>query len=62
MEKEDEVQCLSSQCAKNKVRIVQRSHEDGANQGSPILGYGGVFGDVFMKHVRASMIKKGVPS
>jgi hypothetical protein len=26
------------------------------------LGYGGVFGDVFMKHVRASMIKKGVPS
>jgi hypothetical protein len=36
--------------------------ETWAKQGSPILGYRGVFGDVFMKHVRASMIKKGVPS
>jgi hypothetical protein len=47
---------------KYEVKIVQWTHEDGAKQGSPIMGYGGVFGDVFMKHMRASMIKKGVPS
>jgi hypothetical protein len=39
---------------------VKWTHEDGAKKGSSILGYGGVFGDVFMKHVQASMIKKGV--
>jgi hypothetical protein len=46
---------------KDEVKIVQWTHGYGAKQGSPILGYGGVFGDVFMRHVRASMIKKGVP-
>jgi hypothetical protein len=34
-------------------------HEDGVKQGSPIMGYGGVYGDVFIKHVLASVIKKG---
>jgi hypothetical protein len=47
---------------KDEVMIVQWTHEDEAKQGSPILGYVGVFRDVFMKHVRASMIKKDVPS
>jgi hypothetical protein len=47
---------------KDEAKIVQWTHEEGANQGSPILGYGGVFRDVFMRHVRASMIKKDVPS
>jgi hypothetical protein len=42
----------------DKVKIVQWTHEDGAKQGSPILEYGGVFGDVFIKHERASTIKK----
>jgi hypothetical protein len=51
---------IKSMC-EDKVNIVQWTHEDGAKKGSPILGYVGVFGDVFMKHVRASMIKKGVP-
>ena len=37
------------------------SHEDGAKRGSPIMVYGGVFGDVFIKHVLASAIKKGGP-
>ena len=37
-------------------------HEDGAKRDSPIMGYGGVFGEVFIKHVLASMIKKGVPT
>ena len=37
------------------------THEDGALQGSPIMVYGGVFGEVFIKHVLASTIKKGVP-
>jgi hypothetical protein len=46
----------------DKVMLVQWTHEDEAKQGSPILGYGGVFGDVFIKLVQASMIKKGVPS
>jgi hypothetical protein len=52
---------IKSMC-ENKVKIVQWTHEDGAKQGSPILGYGGVFGDVFMKNVRGSMIRQGVPS
>jgi hypothetical protein len=34
-----------------KVKLVQCTHEDEAKQGSPILGYGRVFGDVFMKLV-----------
>jgi hypothetical protein len=38
---------------------VKWNHEDGAKQGYPILEYGGVFGDVFIKHVLARMIKKG---
>jgi hypothetical protein len=42
----------------DEVKIVQWTHEDGAKKGSPILRYGGVFGDVFIKHVLASMIKK----
>ena len=37
-------------------------HEDGAKRGSPIMVYGGVFGEVFIKHVLASTIKKGVPT
>ena len=36
-------------------------HEDGAKRDSPIMVYGGVFGDVFIKHVLASAIKKGGP-
>ena len=28
-------------------------HEDGAKRGSPIMVYGGVFGEVFIKHVLA---------
>ena len=36
-------------------------HEDGAKQGSPIMVYGGAFGEVFIKHVLASAIKKGGP-
>jgi hypothetical protein len=52
---------IKSLC-EDEVKIVQWTHEDGAKQGSPILGYGGVFGDVFMKHVRARIIKKCVPS
>jgi hypothetical protein len=60
MKEEDEVQCCSSQCAKNKVKIVEWTHKDGAKQDSPILGYGGVFGDIFIKHVLARMIKQGV--
>ena len=35
-------------------------HEDEAKRGSPIMEYGGVFGEVFIKHVLASAIKKGV--
>jgi hypothetical protein len=46
----------------DKVKLVQWTHEDEAKKGFSILGYGGVFGDIFMKLVRASMIKKGVPS
>jgi hypothetical protein len=34
---------IKSMC-ENEVKIVQWTHEDGAKQGSPILGYGGVFG------------------
>ena len=37
-------------------------HEDGALQGSPILVYGGVFEEVFIKHVLVCTIKKGVPT
>ena len=37
-------------------------HEDGAKRGSPIMVYGGVFREVFIKHVLASTIKKGVPT
>jgi hypothetical protein len=40
---------------------VQWTHGDGAKQISPILGYGGAFGEIFIKHVLASTIKKGVP-
>ena len=29
---------------------------------SPIMEYGGAFGEVFIKHVLASTIKKGVPT
>ena len=36
-------------------------HEDGAKRGSPIMVYGGVFGEVFIKHVLESAIKKGGP-
>ena len=36
-------------------------HEDGAKRGSPIMVYGGVFGEVFIKHVLESAIKKGDP-
>ena len=36
-------------------------HEDGAKRGSPILVYRGAFGEVFVKHVLASAIKKGGP-
>jgi hypothetical protein len=43
MKEKDEVQCLSSQCAKNKINIVLWTHKDRAKQGSSILGYGGVF-------------------
>jgi hypothetical protein len=46
----------------SQEKLVQWTHEDKAKQGSPILGYGGVFEDVFMMLVRASTIKKGVPS
>jgi hypothetical protein len=35
----------------DKVKLVQWTHEDEVKKGSPILGYGGVFGDVFMKLV-----------
>jgi hypothetical protein len=41
MKEEDEVQCCSSQYAKNEVKIVEWTHKDGAKQGSPTLGYGG---------------------
>ena len=37
-------------------------YEDGAKQGSPITEYGGVFEEVFIKHVLESIIKKGVPT
>jgi hypothetical protein len=47
---------------KDEVKIVQWTREDEAKQRSPILWYGGVFGDVFMKHVQASMIKEAAPS
>jgi hypothetical protein len=67
--KKDEVQCLSSQCAKNKVKIVQWSHEYEAKQGSPILG---VWGSIWRclhearasKHdqERCSILKKSRPS
>jgi hypothetical protein len=40
--------------------ILQWIHEYGAKRGSPIMGYGGVSGDIFIKHVLASTIKKGV--
>ena len=36
-------------------------HEDGDKRGSPIMVYGGAFGEVFIKHVLASAIKKGGP-
>ena len=36
--------------------------EDGTKRGSPIMVYGGVFEEVFIKHVLASTIKKGVPT
>ena len=39
---------------------VKVDNEDGAKRGSPIMVYGGVFRDVFIKHVLASTIKKGV--
>ena len=41
---------------------LQRRHEDGALRGPPIMEYGGPFGEVFIKHVLASTIKKGVPT
>ena len=41
---------------------VQRRHEDGAQRGFPIMEYGGAFGEVFIKYVLASTIKKGVPT
>jgi hypothetical protein len=53
---------LNKSMCKDEVKLVQWTHGYGAKQGSRILGYGGVFGDVFMRHVRASMIEKGVPS
>jgi len=31
------------------------------SRGSPIIEYGGVFGEVFIKHVLANTIKKGGP-
>ena len=37
-------------------------HEDEAQQRSPIMEYVVVFGEVFIKHVLASTIKKGVPT
>ena len=40
---------------------LQWRHEDEAKRDSPIMEYGGVFGDVFIKHVLASAIKKGDP-
>ena len=39
---------------------LQRIREDKAKQGSSIMVYGRVFGEVFIKHVLASTIKKGV--
>jgi hypothetical protein len=41
---------------------LQWINEDWAKRGSPIMGYGGVFREVFIEHVLASTIKKGVPT
>jgi hypothetical protein len=53
----------------DKVKLVQWTHEDGAKQGSPILGYGGVFGDGLHearanKHdqERCSLLRESRPS
>ena len=36
-------------------------HGDEAKRVSPIMEYGGAFGEVFIKHVLESAIKKGGP-
>ena len=40
---------------------LQWIHEDGAKRNSPIMEYGGVFEEVFIKRVRARAIKKDDP-
>jgi hypothetical protein len=56
--------CLSPSHHLYQEKNLKRKwiHEDGAKRGSPIMVYGGVFGEVFIKHVLASTIKKGVPT
>ena len=48
----------SSYQEKKKCKWI---HEDGAKRDSPIMVYGGVFEDVFIKHVLVCAIKKGGP-
>ena len=52
---------LSHHIYQDKKMKCKWIHEDGTQQGSPIMVYMGVFGEVVIKHVLASAIKKGGP-
>ena len=63
MKTEKKMKCEFKRSISKSLPPIWRywSSEDVPMRGSPIMVYGGAFGDVFIKHVLGSAIKKGGP-